>query len=490
MRTVMSRRIICNAFHRAGLAVWLLAAVSCGSSTPSAAQQVPAAPAAVAAGPAEVSTIVLPVNASLAPLLPQLEAQVPKSFASSGDYEMEPQGRYGLKYKLLRDPIALNMQGVGLHVTTKVKYALEGCTRTRARIVTGDYVMRPCVSCGFGEPMRETLIYLDTYLDWDENWRLRSRTKARPVEFPNRCGITFFKLDITEWKIAPLINQQLQDVAKTIDRQTPKLTSIRADAQKVWASLQEPVEVAPHAWLLLEPLDFGVTPITGNGLNVSSTLILRATTRIIFGARPPASARPLPPLHTATSAGDGFRVAAQVELPYTEAGRLLTEQFAKTYKVNGRDLTLRKLSLQPGANGKIEVDADIDYRGGRFRSYSGLVHLEGQPVYDAATATLSITRLDYSLDRKRHNPFLRTADRFAHDTVRASLAANAKWNVAQQVGAVRGEVENGLNRSLAPQVTLHGKVTSVQPTGIVLGPNAIVVNVMAVGTARIEVKPK
>jgi Domain of unknown function (DUF4403) len=484
----MSRRIICNGFRAAGLAAGLLIAASCGSSSTPAAAGPPPQPASVLGGPSEVSTLVVPVNASLAPLLPQLESQVPKSFVNSGDYEMEPQGRFGLKYKLLRDPIALNMQGIGLHVTTKVKYALEGCTRTRSAIVTGEYRMWPCISCGFGEPMRESLIYLDTYLDWDENWRLRSRTKARPVDFPNRCGITFFKLDITEWKLAPLINQQLQDVARTIDRQTPKLTSIRADAQKVWASLQEPVEVAPHVWLLLEPQDFGVTPISGNGLNVTSTLVLRATTRIVVGAKPAPSAKPLPPLHTTPGVGDGFRVAAQVELPYTEAGRLLTEQFARTYKVNGRDLVLRKLALQPGPNGRIEVDADIDYRGGRLRSYSGLIHLEGQPVYDAATATLSITSLDYSLDPKRRNPFLKTADRLAHDTVRSSLAANAKWNVAQQVGAVRGEIEKGLNRTIAPMATLHGQVTSVQPTGIVLGPNAIVINVVAVGTARIDVK--
>src|SRR5664279_3844969 len=45
---------------------------------PALAQTLPAPAPVTAAPPAELSTIVVPIRASLAPLLPQLESQVPK----------------------------------------------------------------------------------------------------------------------------------------------------------------------------------------------------------------------------------------------------------------------------------------------------------------------------------------------------------------------------------------------------------------------------
>src|SRR5213592_1513424 len=138
----------------------------------------------------DLSTIVVPIHASLAPLLPALESQVPKTQMKLDGYEMDPQQRFGMKYRVQRDKIALNMAGTGLHATTTIRYAMEGCRRTVKPIV-GTVTMWPCVSCGFGEPMREAFIAIDSQLSWDATWRLQSRTKARPAEFPNGCRVTF-----------------------------------------------------------------------------------------------------------------------------------------------------------------------------------------------------------------------------------------------------------------------------------------------------------
>ncbi|HWS71102.1 MAG TPA: DUF4403 family protein, partial [Thermoanaerobaculia bacterium] len=112
----------------------------------------PATQTALAPPSAQLSTIVIPVTTSLAPLVPQIESQVPKLFQKLDAYEMDPQQRFGLKYKIVRDPIALNMQGSGLHATTTIHYALQGCRRT-VNPITKAAAMWPCISCGFGEPM-------------------------------------------------------------------------------------------------------------------------------------------------------------------------------------------------------------------------------------------------------------------------------------------------------------------------------------------------
>ena len=96
--------------------------------------------------PPELSTIVIPIRTSLAPLLPQLESQVPKNLAKTDAFELDPAKQFGMKYRVVRDPITLNVLGSGIHAMTTVHYALEGCRRTQ-KPFSGEIIMWPCISC-------------------------------------------------------------------------------------------------------------------------------------------------------------------------------------------------------------------------------------------------------------------------------------------------------------------------------------------------------
>ena len=459
----------------------MLLVSACSSSGPkSAAQREPPSPAP------DLSSIVIPVYASLAPLLPLVEAQVPKVLVSKGDYELDHEGRFGVRYRIERDAISLNQQGLGLHATARIRYAVEGCHRTW-NPVTRSYSMWPCVSCGFGEPMREAIIHLQTHLEWDPDWRLRSTTIANPVEFPNRCGITALNVDITHWKVAPLIDGQLRELVRSIDRSTPGTTSIRAEAQRVWSAIQLPIDVGSRSWLIVEPVSFGMGPISGSGTTVGSSLVLAARIRLVVGDSPHAAALPLPALHAATGAS-GLRIPLSIEVSYDEASRLLSAEIAgRTYRISGHDLHVESVRLSP-ANGRLSIEAAIDYRGGGMRDYRGIVHLEGKPLYDPGTTAIAIGDLDYSLDSRRRNPFVRLADRLAHEAVRASLAQNARIRVSAQLESSRRQVSSGLNRVLAANLTLHGNVDRLEPTSIVALPDRLSIAVVATGNASLEIK--
>src|SRR3954471_24075200 len=388
---------------------------------------------------AELSTIVIPIRTSLAPLLPQLEAEVPKRMEKLDAYELDPQKQFGMKYRVVRDPIALNVIGSGIHAMTTVHYSLEGCRRTQKPFID-QVVMWPCVSCGFGEPMREAWLSLSSRLEWDANWRLRSTTRAQPVNFSsNRCKVTFANIDITDWKMAPIVNDQLRQAVKAIDANTPKLTNIRPIAQQVWSSLQAPGLIPPRACLVMAPADVALGPISGAGLSLTSMLTLRARTRVVVGERPPVTPRPLPALRVAPAPNGGIRVPFDVEVPYAEATRLMMENFAnRTY--DGVAVRSIHLGAGPAADGRVSIEIDVNYRASFIRHYSGLVYLEATPVFDPATRTVTLQNLDYSLDPRRRNPFIRIADRVAHDQLRATLANASHWSVAPQIDSLRNEI--------------------------------------------------
>jgi hypothetical protein len=434
--------------------------------------------------PPELSTIVIPISATLAPLLPQLESQVPKSLTKIDAYELDPKQEFGMKYRVLRDPIALNVIGSGIHAMTTVHYALEGCRRTK-KPFSDAIVMWPCISCGFGEPMRDAWISLTSRLEWDSNWRLRSVTRAAPADFSsNRCQVTFASIDITDWKIGPFINEQLRQAVKTIDANTPKLTNIRPAAQQVWSALQAPIAIAPRTWLVMEPVDVALGPISGSGLSLTSALTLRARTRVVVGEQPAVTPKPLPALRVSQAANGGIRIPFDVELPYDEATRLMMANFAKqTYE----GVYVDSIRLGPAANGRVSIEMNINYRASFLKRYSGLVFLEGTPLFDPATRSISLQELDYSLDPRRKNPFIRIADRVAHDKLRSSLAKSAHWSVAPQIDSIRGEIARAVTRQLAPGVMMRGRVDAIEPGGLMLDANGIIVHALATGSAEVEV---
>ncbi len=430
------------------------------------AQQQTVAP--VAPPPPEVSTIVVPIRTSLASLSPDIEARVPRTFNGK-----ETERGIDVRYDVMRDPIKLEMIGGGLHASTTVKYALEAC---RGRF--------PCVSCGFNEARRVADIRLQTKLDWDPTWRLRSSTRLLPVHYARPCEVTWLDIDITRRFVAPVVEQQLGNVATIIDRSTPALTNLRPRAEQIWTSLQNPTELAPRTWLVLEPSSVALTPITGSGSIVTSTLVLRAHTRVVLGEKPAIARKPLPALSIAQSAQPAVRVPADVQLPYEEAARFIP----KSHTIDGKPLTINSAKLSPSGNGRVLIEADIDYRGGGLRNYRGAIFLEGTPRFDAATSRIVIADLDYSLAPKRRGFFARIAERAAHDSIRNRLRETARFDLGTRMTALRDEVTRALNRTLAPGVQLKGRADALQATSVTPLEHAILVRIVATGTAEVELR--
>ena len=384
-----------------------------------------------------------------------------------------------IHFDVSRDPVRLQMIGAGVHVSTAVHYSMQAC---RGRL--------PCISCGIGEPRREAEIRLQTTFDWDPNWRLRSKTRLLPVHYARPCEVTWLGIDITPRFIAPVVEQQLGAVVGIIDRTTPSLTSLRPQAQQIWTALQTPSELAPRTWLVLEPTEVGLTPITGSGPTITSTLLLRMKTRVVVGEKPATTQKPLPRLKAAIAGSQSkIRVPFDLELPYEEASRLAARDFAgRTFKVSGRPLKIESVRIAPAANGRILVEALIDYRGGRLRNYHGMVFLEGRPQFDAASTAIVVPDLDYTLDPKRRGLFARIAERAAHDSIRARLRESATFPLAARLAETREAVTRGLTRKLGSGAFMRGHAEAIEPQSVTAIETVISIRVVATGTVEVELK--
>ncbi|HVE72886.1 MAG TPA: DUF4403 family protein [Thermoanaerobaculia bacterium] len=424
--------------------------------------------------PPESSTITVPIRTDLRPIAAEIEKRVDSTFSGK-----TTERGIDIRYDVGRDPIRLRMIGAGLHSFTTIKYAMEACR--------GQF---PCVSCGYGQSRRIADVTLHSAFTWDPAWRLRSSTRLLPVTYAKPCEVTWLGIDITRRFVAPVVEQQLGEAAKIIDRNVPALSSIRPQAEQIWTALQTPYELAPRTWLVMEPADIALSPITGSGSTVTTMLSLRAVTRVVVGEKPAMTRKPLPLLKSVPATGPAFvRVPFDLELPYDEASRLATRDYAnRTYQVEGKPLTLSSIRIAPAANNRVLIEAMIDYRGGRLRSYKGLVFLEGTPRFDAATQTIVVPDLDYSLDPKRRGLFARILERAAHESIRARLRESAKFPLATRVAEVRAELTRALTRPLGSGVHLHGRADAIEPQSVTPRADAIAVRVVARGVAEITIR--
>lgn len=422
----------------------------------------------------EISSFAVPIRTDLGPISAEVEKRVESKFKGSAR-----ESGIDIDYDVARDPIRLTMVGAGLHSSTSVRYAMQAC---RGRF--------PCISCGIAQSRRLADVTLHTKLTWDPSWRLRSVTTPLPVAYPKPCEVTWLGIDITRRFVAPEVEKQLAEVARVIDRNVPALTSVRPQAEQIWTALQTPYELAPRTWLVLEPSEVALSPVSGVKSTVTTTLHLRATTRVVVGDRPSVARKPLPSLRNGavTTSPAGVRVPFDLELPYAEASRLATRDYAtKTYRVNGKTLKLETIRVAPAANGRVLVEAMIDYRGGRLRNYRGMIFLEGTPRFDPATQSIVVPDLEFSLDPKRRGLFARIAERAAHDSIRARLRESARFALAPRIAEARAELTRALNRQLAPGVSLRGRADAVEPQAVTAGANAISLRIVAKGAAEVVI---
>jgi hypothetical protein len=234
----------------------------------------------------------------------------------------------------------------------------------------------------------------------------------------------------------------------------------------------------------MEPDGVSLGPITGAGLSVTSTLTLSARTRVVVGERPLMTPRPLPPLRVSPAATSGIRIPFDVELPYAETSRLMTENFGKR-KYEG--VAVDSIRIGPAVDGRVSMELNVDYRLSKIRHYNGPVFLEATPVFDAASRTVSLQDIQYTLDSRRKNLFVRIADRFAHDTLRAQLAKSAHWSIAPQIDSIRNEIAGAVTRPLGAGVMMRGHIDAIELSSMTPGDNGIVVHALATGSAEVEI---
>jgi hypothetical protein len=455
------------------------AAMGCGGGTVDAP-----APTQIADGPLDSlptlppSRVDAPITYDVRPALANLEASVPRKF---GDIEARKRSatnrRVNTAFAAERDSFHVQLNGSTVRVGTVLEYQGKGWYNAP---LGGDLFG----SCGMGAARPRVVIDIATTLRITSGWRLRSQstvTRVSPFSDDRRdqCKVTVFKIDVTD-RVVSTARSELEKRLALLDQKIASV-DVRAPLERWWRVLQRPIRLSDSVWLLIQPREVHLGPITGSARMVSIDVGLLGEPRVVTGPRPPDGTDSLPPLQREKGKHEqALHVLLEGELSYDLANGVLTKNIVgRRIRRGARWITIREARLSGIGGGRVALAVRFD------GAASGIVYLVGTPRYDPETRQVFVPDLTY--DVSSADLLVRGLEFMRREDVQNLLRSRARFPVADLVEQARQRLERGMNRSLGENAKLVAQIATGDVLAVRATTSGILVRAGANGTARLDV---
>lgn len=212
------------------------------------------------------------------------------------------------------------------------------------------------------------------------------------------------------------------------------------------------------------------------------TVALRARPRI--NTKPtPAVLTPLPAL-TLTDQADHLHVTLAGQIPLQLASAQIGKTLSgKVFAVGRHQVRVEGARLVHHA-GKPQLHVAFSVQGAP--DLRGTLKLEGNPVFDLRSNTLSLINTKHTLETR--NTYLKAHAWLLQDSLRDAITRRARWDMSAHMKRPREGLQALLRRAVAPGVTLSGALTSLRLMEVRTDSAALHVQVALLGDARIELE--
>lgn len=469
-----SMRIAPSLLRISGLAL-LVATSACDNQTLVAAAPRARANAAPVTPlpPLGMSVVDAPISYALTPLLDALERAVPRKF---GDINhrmvIASNTRQQVAFEAVRTPFHVEFDGKQVVLSSIVSYQGRGWYKPP---------LAPTVSasCGTTGPQPRVHIVLAIDADFTAEWSLRTRSRVRTIRAESdtprdACKVTMFHLDVTD-RVLKAIRPQIEERLPGVDRGIAAF-DIRSRMDRWYNLLNKSIHIHDSLWLVLAPQEvrLGKLHMSDSALVVDIRLYARPVME--SGPRPPRIHTPLPPLTRAVrDVGDSAHLRLEGRLAYEDANAVLSAQLVgRSISRYGRSVKVARIRVYPLSDGRIVLAVGVT------GDIVGDAYLVGTPSVDSVTHTISVPDLDFDVNTAnalvRGLAWLRKAD------LVAQLRENARWPLDGVIDAGRKQVEEALNRELAPGIRLTGHIQTGHIVGVAVLPRYLMVRADATGS--------
>ncbi len=429
--------------------------------------------------PRTLSHFDVPLDYDFTPVLDVVERVVPRTFGSLDSVRtVGDDQRKHYAFVARRGKFTTFVRGSDVHLRTTLSYEARGYYKPLIGPTIG-------AGCGNRDTQPRIVIELVTPLTLTSNWHLHAATQIARLapasdSAQDHCTVSILSYDITQ-RVVDAARKGLTEHLVDIDGKISAI-DLTERASGWWKSLDEPFKLADGVWLMLNPQQFRLGRVVGDGHTLLVQAGLDAYPAIITGRVSRAPPPPLPPLAKDT-ADSGFDIGLEGAVDYLTATRAVTDALrGKVVTEAGRSLTVQSVSVLPATGGRLALA--VTFTG----DAKGTLRLVGTPKYAAATHMIVVPDLDYDLTTD--NQLINAYAWLRSDVLLTLLREKASVPVAPVIDRGRALLLNGLNRTIGGVLTIKAVVDSVSVRGLYVTKPGLIVRARASGSARVIVRQK
>ena len=393
---------------------------------------------------------------NLSTAVDSLEAAVPRTY---GDIEQKlpisSNKHASFAFAVSRSPFRVQVSGQTLSISADVEY--QG--RVWYRPPLGPELS---AGCGTGsDPRPRVRATLVSSGELDSRWQLRTHTRVARLEpfsddERDRCRLTVLRIDVTDRVIEATRHMLEQNVRKFDD--AVLRWPVRTRFVRLWAQLQRRIFLADGVYLEINPYAAQLGSVGAVGDTVMVRLRMIAAPRVVTGSQE-SEVHPLPPLRNGGEMASGAHVVVEAAFTYPVATALLRKALVgKTIVQDGHRIRIRDVQLSGIGAGRVALSVTL---AGRVR---GRLYFTGTPSLDPVNHQVNVPDLDFDVGTAqllvRGFGWLKGVD------IRDFLRERARLPDSEAVGKLRVLAENGINRALAPGVTLSGHIHDARASSV------------------------
>jgi len=389
------------------------------------------------------SSIALPISINLDPVFQAAERSVPKVPPGIETWTPLPSsGTQVYRFNLYRDPLVLRLNSNRITVRTAVHYWMEVGLRMGG-------LVKSMGSCGLGaEGFRHAWLGAQADFRVTPQWGVDLQVAAFDPLPGNACAITFLGYDITD-KVLSGMKDAMGRGLQAMGQQVRQSAMLRNKAEELWRMAQQPMELSPGVFLVLNPQQIRLGPWTSEGRTLVVTPEIQAFPYLQLGSRPAIAPRPLPELLPSEGPlSPVFRVQVSADLGYREATAQLRRQVVgKVFETDKGRFEILDAAVR-GEGGKAVLEVELKGK------VTGRLALVGTPRFNPQKGCLELLDLDYTLESRSW--ITQFGEWLFRSSLRRTLAEKSNWFLQKNFQDLKGQVEAGMNRELARGVMLNG----------------------------------
>ncbi|RNI28773.1 DUF4403 family protein [Rufibacter latericius] len=318
---------------------------------------------------------------------------------------------------------------------------------------------------------------LKSYTSGDFAWGARKPT----------LSLGPLKLNLAPF-IEPKLKTQLAPMLQQLDQELQRRVPLPTYLNQAWRQLQTPLLLNEqyNTWLSIEPQAVRLTPLELQQNQLSLQVGIDAFVKVLSGQKPAqvktaalpnfTPTRTLPPLAQLNIASD---------ISYDYLNQVLQKELRNqrfSFENDKHQLTVHDITLS-GKGTKLLLALDLSGQTKAAfltKKFNGKVWLQGTPFYDAASQSIQVKDLEYTLQTK--DQLVNTAQWLLQNRFKAELEKQMVFPVKKQLTTIREALQSGLKENqLQERFLLRGADFSFEPDTLYLTPTGIQAHFLASG---------